>query len=97
MMNEEVIAENRPAYHRENEVEENEGYEIQNRTHEKEGSVQISDVFRYKVIVMLVSDFLVDGPKVCCWIVLELWRFPICDRLLQPKTRRRYLDGIGSL
>lgn len=78
-------------------VEENEAREIHNCTHEKEGSVQVSHVFRYKVIVVLVSDLLVDGPKVCYWVVLQLWWFPICDRLLQPKAGRSRLDGIEPL
>ena len=36
-----------------------------NFTHKKEGGVQVPDVFRDEVIIVFVSDFLVDGPKVC--------------------------------
>ena len=33
---------------------------------------------------MLIGDLLIDGPKICGWIGLDICRPPIRDRLFQP-------------
>jgi hypothetical protein len=58
------------------------------RSYKKQGGVQVSDIFRHHVIVVFVSNFLVDGPKVCDWVGLDPSGFPVRDCPLQPKSRQ---------
>jgi len=58
-------------------------------TYEKQGGVQIFNIFRNHIIVMFVSNLLVDGPKTRCWVGLNRrWFAVIRDRLLEPNAER---------
>ena len=52
--------------------------------YKKQGGVQVSNILRDHAIVMLFSNLLVDGPKVCGRVSLNPRGLPVCDRLLQP-------------
>ena len=63
------------------------------RTYKKQGGVQVSDIFRDQVVVMFVSNFLVDGPEVCSGVGLDPSGFQACNCCLQPKAGRTVWSG----
>ena len=56
--------------------------------YKNQGGVQVPDILGNQVVVVFISDFLVDGPKVCSWVILELRRFQTCNDFLEPKVER---------
>ena len=47
--------------------------------YKKQRGVQIINVFANHVIVVLVGNFLVDGPKACCRISLDRLGLQYCN------------------
>ena len=74
-------------------VQVNKIHKGREHAYKNQGGVQIPDILGNQVVVVFISDFLVDGLKVCSWVILELRRFQTCNGLLKPKVEHSWFGS----
>jgi len=58
------------------------------RAYKEQGGVQVPDILGDQVVVVFISNFLVDGPKVCRRVILDLRWLQVRDCTLEPEAER---------
>jgi hypothetical protein len=62
--------------------------------YKKQGGVQVSDILGNQVVVVFVTDFLVDGPKVCGRVGIAFSNLKKGQRQFRPDNTCWRLEGI---
>lgn len=66
------------------------------RAYKEQGGIQISGISQDQVIIVFVSNLLVDGPEVCCRVDVVRRGSQVRDCLLQPEEEQCRLDPRGA-